>query len=88
MKASRVDEFQIAAGAVRAELARRSIPRRDAVAALQQSSAGLGRTAAYERIAGLVPFTWTELEVLSTSFAIPLEVLAGTRAPDVEAART
>ncbi|RUR03426.1 hypothetical protein [Labedella endophytica] len=87
MNAARVPEFHIAAGAVRAELARRSIPRRDAVLALQEAGLSLGRTAAYERIAGLVPFTWTELEVLSTSFEIPLDVLAGTRAPDVAAVR-
>jgi hypothetical protein len=85
MKAARVPEFHIAAGAVRAELARRSIPRRDAVAALQSASTSLGRTAAYERIAGLVPFSWAELEVLAVSFSIPIEVLAGTRAPDLAA---
>jgi hypothetical protein len=88
MKAARVPEFHIAAGSVRAELARRNIPRRDAVAALQAAGTGLGRTAAYERIAGLVPFSWAELEVLSRSFSIPLDVLAGTRAPDVAAIGT
>jgi hypothetical protein len=87
MTAARVPQFHIAAGAVRAELARRSIPRRDAVAALQSAGTSLGRTAAYERIAGLVPFSWAELEVLSASFSIPLEVLAGTRAPDLAEAR-
>lgn len=81
------------AGAVRAELARRNIVRRDAVAALmegpaQRDGSGLGRTAAYERIAGLVPFSWGELEVLSHSFEIPLDILSGTRAPDVAAVRS
>ncbi|PSL36960.1 hypothetical protein CLV49_0562 [Labedella gwakjiensis] len=80
------------AGAVRAELARRNIVRRDAVAALMEGSAqqdggGLGRTASYERIAGLVPFSWSELEILSLSFEIPLEILSGSRAPDVAAVR-
>ena len=51
----------------------------------RQQSTSLGRTAAYERIAGLVPFSWTELEVLAVSFSIPIEVLAGTRAPDLAA---
>jgi hypothetical protein len=88
MNAVRVSEFRIVAGAVRAELARRSIPRRDAVLALQSAEDGLGRTAAYERIAGLVPFTWAELEVISNAFAIPLDVLAGARAPDIAAARS
>lgn len=82
MTTGHVLEYRIAAGAVRAELARRSIPRRDAVAALQSASAKLGRTAAYERIAGLVPFTWGELEILARSFDIPVEVLSGIRAPD------
>jgi hypothetical protein len=85
MVASRIPEFEIAAGAVRAELARRRIPRRDAVAALMSTSPGLGRTAAYERIAGLVPFSWGELQELSTHFHIPLDVLAGAREPDVRA---
>lgn len=83
MTSGRVLEFQLAAAAVRAELARRNIPRRDAVAVLQAGEVGLGRTAAYERIAGLVPFTWTELGRLSEAFGIPVEVLSGTRAPDL-----
>ncbi|WP_166408947.1 hypothetical protein [Labedella phragmitis] len=82
MQIARVQDFRIAAGAVRAELARRSIPRREAVAALQAGTSGLGRTAAYERIAGLVPFSWTELALLSAAFGIPVEVLSGSRAPD------
>lgn len=83
MTSGRVLEFHLAAGAVRAELARRNIPRRDAVAVLQADGSSLGRTAAYERIAGLVPFTWTELGLLSEAFGIPVEVLSGTRAPDL-----
>jgi hypothetical protein len=88
MATARVPEYEVAAGAVRAELARRNIPRRDAVAALGSGAAALGRTAAYERIAGLVPFTWSELDVLASRFHIPIDVLTGARAPDPAAVRT
>ncbi|RWZ59602.1 hypothetical protein ELQ92_12290 [Labedella populi] len=82
MHTPRLHDFRVAAGAVRAELARRSIPRREAVSVLQGGASGLGRTAAYERIAGLVPFSWAELVLLSAAFGIPVEVLSGSRAPD------
>lgn len=85
MSAAAVPEYRIVAGAVRAELARRRIPRSAAVAALQSAGIALGRTAAYERIAGLVPFTWPQLEALSSSLGIPIDILAGTRTPDVAA---
>ena len=85
MASARTPNFEMVAGAVRAELARRNILRRDAVAALMEHADGLGRTAAYERLSGTVPLSLTELEILSASFSIPLSVLTGTRAPDVSA---
>ncbi len=85
MSTADAPDYRIVAGAVRAELARRRIPRSAAVAALQSAGIELGRTAAYERIAGLVPFTWAQLEALSSSLAIPIEILTGTRAPDLAA---
>lgn len=91
MAALHVTDSQRTAGAVRAELARRNILRRDAVTALIDGTAlltgdsGLRRSAAYERIAGTVPFSTGELEILSTAFGIPIGVLNGTRAPDTAA---
>lgn len=68
------------AGAVRAELARRSIP-----VAVIAEPLKLGRTAVYSRMSGEVAFTWTELRILAESLQIPVDVLTGDAVPNFHA---